>query len=351
MPDDAKTSRIAWRNDTYQRTLENYLQAFCVEQYDERASRLWSRDYTSLEAYEASVAAMRERWLGILCPPDLEPSGELAARPAELLDEPRDAQWLELPLGGLSAEGILVMPKGASGPVPLIIAQHGLGSSPERVFGVDDAPDIYHGWGRDLLDEGYAVLAPLHLSQTDARNRIQHLATLAGTTLAGIELARLQRLLDVVLARPDIDAERVGMWGLSLGGMATQLFAPVETRIRVSISSAWFNHRPNKLARPDPRYSCYLESPETHVFMRDWLICFADEDLHSLIIPRAIMYQSGKNDGIAWWPQLPAVFEKLRYHYERLGIADRVALDLHDGCHEIRLESGMAWLRKHLGNS
>ena len=61
-----------------------------------------------------------------------------------------------------------------------------------------------------------------------------------------------------------------------------------------------------------------------------------------------MMLQSGKADGIAWWPDLLPVFERLRGHYVQLGLEDRVALDLHEGVHEIRVETGLAFLKKHL---
>ena len=66
------------------------------------------------------------------------------------------------------------------------------------------------------------------------------------------------------------------------------------------------------------------------------------------MIPRTLMLQSGKADGIAWWPDLIPVFERLRDHFARLGLEDRVALDLHEGVHEIRVETGLAFLEKHL---
>ena len=39
---------------------------------------------------------------------------------------------------------------------------------------------------------------------------------------------------------------------------------------------------------------------------------------------------------------------RLREHYERLGIADRVELDLHEGGHEIRVETGIPFMEKWL---
>ena len=73
--------------------------------------------------------------------------------------------------------------------------------------------------------------------------------------------------------RPDprLDAERVGMWGVSLGGTATMFWTPLEPRIKAAVVCAWFNHRCNKMAVPDPRYSCFLETLEEHAFFRGWL--------------------------------------------------------------------------------
>jgi dienelactone hydrolase len=172
-----------------------------------------------VDAFLASVEPNRLRWKKVLNPPDLKATGPLRTSPHEPLAD-LGGQWLTLPLGGLDAEAVLVVPPSAK-PVPLVIAQHGIGSFPERTFGVLDQGDAYHSYSRELVQAGFAVLAPLNLRAVENRNRIERLCRLADTTLPGIELARMQRLLDAVLQDPRIDAERVGMWGVSLGGMAT----------------------------------------------------------------------------------------------------------------------------------
>jgi dienelactone hydrolase len=343
--------RIDSRNSRYKHQLEDYFRGVLVEEYPERAASAWSRDYSSLEAYEASVAGMRERWRELLNPPRLTPSGVLRA---EVLELPgvRRAWWLRAPLGRIDAEAIVAVPDGDGGPWPLVIAQHGIGSAPETVFGVRDERCLYHAYGKALVDGGYAVLAPFNLAHSDPRGRITRLAHLGRTTLFGLELARVQHLLDLLLdpaeRRWDLDARRIAMWGLSLGGLATQLWTPLEPRIRVAIDAAFFNHRPNKMAIPDPRYSCFLDTAEEHAFLPGWLTAFSDEDLLSLVCPRPLQVQHGEADGIAWWPQVEEAFARLRDHYRRLGIEERVSLDLHTGGHEIRLEAGLAFLSRFL---
>jgi len=338
---------IKARNEAYAAEIEQYFRAFLVDQYPARAALAWHRSYDSPEAFLKSVAPNRQRYRGIFSPPELKPTGKLERRPHPLLAGAR-TEWLAVALGPLKAEGLFVVPEGASAPVPLIIAQHGIGSSPERVFGLDDPTNLYHDYGHALVREGFAVLAPFNLATVEKRNRIERLARLADTTLPGIELVRMQALLDEVLKDPRIDKDRVGTWGISLGGMATMFWMPLEPRIQCGIVCAWFNHRRNKMVIPDSRYSCFLETREEHAFFRGWLTEFTDSDVVSLICPRPLLIQTGKADRIAWWPQVLEEFEASREHYRKLGIEDRIQMDLHDGGHEIRLESGLAFLKKWL---
>jgi hypothetical protein len=188
----------------------------------------------------------------------------------------------------------------------------------------------------------------MNLSYVFNRNRIERLARLADTTLPGLELRRMEMLLDAVLRDKRIDRERVGMWGISLGGMATMFWMPLEPRIKGGVVTAWFNERRNKMVIPDPRYSCFLETAEEHAFFRGWLTEFTDSDVASLICPRPLLVQTGKKDGIAWWPQVIEEFEASQEHYRKLGIEDRIAMDLHGGGHEIRVESGVEWMKRWL---
>jgi hypothetical protein len=131
---------------------------------------------------------------------------------------------------------------------------------------------------------------------------------------------------------------------VSLGGRETLFWMPLEPRIRLGIVSAWFNRRPEKMAVPSTLYSCFLDSPEDHAFLQGWLTEFADADIVSLILPRPLLIQTGKRDPIAYWPHVQEDFALARRPYEKLGLGERMALDLHDGGHELRLETGMAFL-------
>lgn len=332
------------RLNAYEAELEKYLVHYLSDEYDARAKKLWNRDYSSPAALERSVEPNRRAWEAVISPPHLTKTAPLEKRPHRI-DEVK-AEWIVQPLGIVTAEAVLAFPEGASArqPVPLIVVQHGNGSSPETPF----RDGGYHAYAKALLKAGYAVLCPLNLRSTERRNNIEHLCRLAGTSLPGIELVRLQHLLDNVLADPRIDAGKVGMWGVSLGGMATMFFMPLEPRIKAGIVSAWYNQRINKMAVKDERYSSFQKGNENYAFMKGWLTGYSDHDVVSLIAPRALMIQHGKKDGIAYWPQVEEEFKKGRQHYEHLQMADRMELTLHEGGHEAIVEPGIRFLNKWL---
>lgn len=329
------------RTDLYATQLENYLRMYLVDQYNERAEKFWNRDYSSPDAFIRSVEPNRERWRSVVIkPPVLSKTGPLVRRPYTV--EGIKGEWIELPLGPITAQAFIAFPgrQNNNKPLPLVIAQHGIGSTPESTF----KGGGYNTYATELLKAGFAVLAPMNLRTIERRGRIERLCRLADISLPGIELARLQHLLDIVLEDPRIDDQRVGMWGLSLGGMATMFWMPLEPRIKAGVVSAWFNHRRNKMVIPDDRYSCFLVTTEEHAFFSGWLTEFTDHDVVSLICPRPLLIHHGKADRIAWWPQVIEEFNIAKTHYEKLNIPERIGIEIHDGGHEAIVESGVKFM-------
>ncbi|HAM10820.1 MAG: hypothetical protein A2X05_11080 [Bacteroidetes bacterium GWE2_41_25] len=333
------------RTDAYAAQLENYLKQYLVDLYDERASNAWYRDYSSTDAFERSVEPNRERWSSVVIkPPMLTKSGQMIRKPYTI--ERIKGEWIELPVGPITAQAFLALPAGAASDkkFPLVIVQHGIGSTPETPF----RGGAYHEYAKELLKAGFAVLVPMNLMSVERRNRIERLCRLADISLPGIELVRVQNLLDIVLTDTRIDPQRVGMWGVSLGGMATMFWMPLEPRIRAGVVSAWFNQRRNKMAVPDDRYTSFLVTTEDHAFFTGWLTEFTDHDVVSLICPRPLLIQHGKQDRIAHWPQVIEEYEIAKTHYSKLNITERFQMDMHEGGHEAIIESGVNFMTKWL---
>jgi dienelactone hydrolase len=333
---------------------EDWLRAQ-AQDYQARRDRYWAPDFSSVEAYLASVAPNRQRWreaLGVFEPrdDDLQPH----CYPC-LEDDEIYAEWVEVRLAdGLWARAIIGRPKQAAGRLPLVVTQHGISSSPEHCLGVAPGDTVYWAFAQRLLREAkdgggaYAVLAPLLTTDGAYRGRLDRLCRALGFTLQGLEVAKISRLLDWALSLEFVDPNRIAMWGLSMGGFYTLITTPCEPRIRVAIIAAFFNHRVNKLVIEDPRYSCYLPVNEEYIFIRGWLREFSDAELLALICPRPVQVQCGRCDGISWWPMVVEEFKRGRSYYERLGVGERCELCLHPGGHEIAYEAGLEFLRKWL---
>ncbi len=319
------------------------------EAIEQRRRALWRPDYADQSAFLASVAPNRERWRVALGDfrEEADP-GEVLVEPW-LADEDLEAWYVTLPWRGqLRLRAVFALPRQRSGRLPLVIAQHGISCSPERVFGFDDPDRLYFAYGRRLAADGYAVVAPLHITMAPQRARLHRLCLMLGRTIHGLEISQYHALLDHFLARPEVDPERVAMWGISMGGCYTLFALPLEERIRVGIVTAFFNHRVRKMVVDDPRHSCFLSTTEEHIFVPGWLREFCDSDLCHLIAPRPLQLQSGTADGISWHPWVAEEAAAAAEPYRRLGVPERFHWLLHEGGHEIRYEDGRDFLRRWL---
>lgn len=329
------------RQTGFRMELEDYFRSTLVDGYDALSATLWHRDHSSVEAYAASVADRREEWRRLLAPPNCT-VGDVATRGCAI----PGASWLTVQLDHhLTAQGALVVPEGAT---RLVVFVHGLGSTPERVFGVGDESGVYDGVGARLVTAGYAVLAPMNLIGIPERNRAQALCRLAGTTMEGLEYARCQALLAAVgEVAPELDTAHYALTGMSWGGLAAQFWAPLDDRVAAAATLGFFNQRSNKMVVQDRRYGTFFDSGEDHAFLPGHLgRGFGDADLASLVCPRPFLVQHGKADAIGWWPQVVEEFGRARSHWEDLGVADRASLQLHDGGHVVEATSLLEWLHR-----
>lgn len=338
--------KITERNQAYWEQLQGWFHDEIVEGYQDRVEQSWTWDHRDPRSYLDSTAEQREAWRALLNPPELRAVSAPEVTDSDVIP---DARWIEVPVSThLKAQGLLVVPEN---PKKLIVFQHGLGSSPERVMGMKKAsgPDGYHGIGKTLVDRGYAILAPMNLVAIDPRNRAQDLARLAGTTMEGIELARCRVLIDAVAElEPSLDTDQMALVGISWGGLAALYWPPLEDRFVAAGSIAFFNDRRKKMVVEDPdHYVTFAARSEHHAFLHDQLGIFSDAEIASLICPRPFLVQHGDSDAIGWTPQIEDEFDRARQHWDQLGLADRVELQVHPGGHEVLPAGLLRWLEQH----
>lgn len=324
--------------------LEAYLKALREDRTAVHA--LFKPDYSSPGAYDASARKLRQALRDSLGYP---PPGKPGPEPPEFHRVGEDSiavyyrtRFSVLP--GVHVVGLYLVPKNRKAPLPLVIAMHGGGGSPEVATFHGGAN--YHDMVRGAAREGYAVWAPQHLYvaegyPADFRQRLDSRARSQGTTITAIEIAKITRGLDVVLKRPEVDRKRVAMIGLSYGGFYTLYTTALEPRIKVAVSSCFFSDRAALLDRTEP------------TGWNDWrftngLSLFSDSAVVSLICPRPLEVQVGAKDDLFPIADARGEAPKAASPYRLLNIPDWFRFVDFDGGHEWHGETGWDWLRKHL---
>ncbi|MGI6653344.1 MAG: alpha/beta hydrolase family protein [Christensenellales bacterium] len=217
-------------------------------------------------------------------------------------------------LPGLPLYGILFLPH-TNHPLPLVIAQHGGGGTPELMADLHGANNYDHIVTR-ILERNCAVFAPQLLlwnEQSDTpgipsyhlkNDRIQLDAELRqlGGSIASLEIFALSKALDYLCTLPQINARKIGMIGLSYGGFYTQMLTAIDTRISVGVSSAFFNNR-YEYCWTDFSWKGSAE------YMMDAEIC-------GLIAPRALCIHLGCNDQVFDVKTALPEIERLRPFFE-----------------------------------
>ena len=380
------------RREKLYRAWDAYFSQRCEEVWRDRGGR-WSRDYTSAAAYERSIASNRVRFRAFVSgrPPGepraaVEPEGGDAGWPSEWRRGPLAPRLEELAsterytlyrlfytiFAEVETDALVLVPPGA-GPFPAVIAQHGLTGTPEQAIGLCDTEagnGPYNRFGLRLAERGYLVIAP-HMvggygrpewgvshvpalegkAQGRGRTQLHRKALQCGLNLMGAEMFALSRAVDYLQSRPDVDAGRIGMYGLSQGGMSALWLPALDERVKVAVAAAYYNERYRKQVVESDHYTAYQVTEEEDKIFAGQLCEFGDGDIASLICPRAFMVEAGKQDGAVWWECAVSAFEEAQAHWARLGLGDRLQLSLHEGGHECFQEDALPFLDLHLNHT
>jgi uncharacterized protein len=126
------------------------------------------------------------------------------------------------PRGTGRATGRLFVPEGA-GPFAGLLLQHGLPGSAQQMTG-EAVVLARHGAVVVALDAPFARRggSPVRFTEADSAEQVQLMTD-------------LQRAVDLLAARPDVDASRLGYVGVSYGGAMGALFVGIERRLKTGI--------------------------------------------------------------------------------------------------------------------
>lgn len=284
----------------------------------------------------------------------------------------------------LRVPGYVLIPKKAALPAPGIVVLHCHGGAyvwgKEKVVATDNEPaalsefkqQLYEGTSiaTELVRRGYVVITidmfywgerrmllqddppsyrePLRMNaeEISAFNRrssqneelVARSLLTAGITWPGVMLWDDLRTLDYLAGRPEVDRQRLGCVGLSVGGYRSFLLAALDERIKAAVDVGWMTAFASTLRR-------HVINTVGLTFQIPGLYRYLDlPDLAALIAPRSLLVMNGSKDTLFPPIGVEKAFQKIEACYRKAGVSDRQRCRLYDVPHEFNREmQAEAW--------
>jgi len=196
---------------------------------------------------------------------------------------------------------MLLIPDGVSPqrPAPAVIClhQHQFRFGKHEPAGLDGAP--MHHTGAALARKGYVVLCPDMLCFGERRDqklkdgnyeRFEFLRYIVdGKCLAWKNILDIRRAVDLLVQRPEVQSDRLGCYGHSMGSTNTYMVGPWEPRLKCLVCNCCL-----------PTYKAIHREHMLHCFPNfvPGLLQYGDTpDIAALIAPRPLHMNFGELDG------------------------------------------------------
>jgi X-Pro dipeptidyl-peptidase (S15 family) len=301
----------------------------------------------SPEQWKGNVTHRREMWREMLGLSPLPPRTPLAATVTGVLDRGdyvvEKIHFQSVP--GAYVVGNLYRPAKFVGRLPAVLYLCG------HTKGKANAP--YQANPRWFGQHGYValVLDPIQLGEsqgfhhgTSREERWDWFSR--GYTPAGTEVWNAMRALDYLETRGDVDSDRIGVTGLSGGGVISWCLGATDERVKVVVpvcQSGSIEHVVVDRAT-DGHCDCAF-------WINYYRWCWPD--IGALIAPRSLLIASGSED-ILWRPYgYRDVAQRIRQQYATLGASDHFDLveDLTPHGYTPKLRRAIfSWFNTHLKN-
>jgi dienelactone hydrolase len=207
-----------------------------------------------------------------------------------------------------------------------------------------------HQTGVTLAREGYVVLCP-DAAGFGERNRhgslngrnLEHflfgMHVVDGNCLAWKNILDMRRAVDLIAARPEVDAERLGCYGHSMGSTHTWLVGPWEPRLKALVGNCCM-----------PTYAAMERTDLIHCFpnyVPGWRQHGDIPDIVGMIAPRALHLNFGETDGGSPIEEVKTGVEIIRRAYQAKKAEDRFTYYIEPGAGHVLSEEMLRRVKSH----
>jgi len=304
------------------------------------------RAIATRDAWERKRRAIRRWWLDFLGPLDVARHG---APPLEVIEEDRPdgvvRQLVRYEVEpGLRVKGYLLKPARAQDRCPGVVALHStVKHTIRQPAGVEGKPE--KAFGLKMARRGYVAFCPrCYLWSDDPsipyRKHVEAFrARHPGSKGMAKMLFDAQVALDILAGLDEVDAERLGAVGHSLGAKEVLYLAALDERVQVAVSSE---------GGVGTRFSNWDAPWYLGESIRGDAFAHEHHELLALVAPRPFLLLGGDSaDGDRSWPFIEAVLPIYRLYGRR----PRVGLFNHKKGHAVPPEAEQridAWFDAYL---
>lgn len=184
-----------------------------------------------------------------------------------------DCRWITYPVDDLQIRGFLVKPTGEPPPEgwPVVIFNHGGNADIGQIRFQYIAARLF-----PLVDAGFVVMGSQYrgtrIGDTPNPDRLRD-------EFGGADVDDVRALVSIAESLPYADADRIGMWGMSRGGMMTLVAARGSERFDALVLEA----------TPTDMIRALEERPEMERVFREWVPGF-DTDREAVLRERSAIH-------------------------------------------------------------
>ena len=206
-----------------------------------------------------------------------------------------------------------------------------------------------HHTGAVLAREGYVVLCPDALCFEERQDPSDQLKggdyerfeflryTVAGKCMAWKNILDMRRAIDYLVKRPEVNSERIGCYGHSMGSTHTWLVGPHELRIKAFVGNCCL-----------PTYAAIHDKKLLHCFpnfVPGWLRYGDTPEMAALIAPRPLHFNLGEADEGTPIEHARVGIERIKQAYADQNASDQFSVFIEPGADHVL--SPQMWSHTH----